>query len=63
MQADELPEKARTPAPEEHREPPVKKNKLNDLNDWYERHFHACAIAGRTPISSGEWDALRALFG
>ena len=28
------------------------------IEDWYERHFHACAVSGRAPISADDKAAL-----
>lgn len=28
------------------------------IEDWYERHFHACAVAGRAPLSADDKAAL-----
>lgn len=28
------------------------------IEDWYERHFHACAVSGRAPLSADDKAAL-----
>jgi len=28
------------------------------IDGWYERHFHACAVAGRAPLSADDKTAL-----